>query len=561
MALSAPAVAAPCPVLPGRATFLLFLALLSSANALAAEPTAASSVAGARLYRQGVLPDGAALRGERAGGVTLTGAAVACFNCHRRSGLGTTEGQIIIPPVTGKYLFRTAEKNVKDLSLPHVTGYRAQRSPYNDQTLARAIREGLDADGRPLNYLMPRFRIDDAAMASLIAYLRALTSAPVPGVTDDTLHFATIITPDADPVARRGMLDVLERFFADKNEFQRGGARTIQPSATNTRAITYRVTRRWQLHVWELSGPPADWGRQLHARLEAEPVYAVISGLGGKTWEPVHRFCEQAALPCLFPNVDLPVDAEQDFYPVYFSKGVLLEAQLIAHDLQGRAPEARPARVIQIYRPDDIGTAAARALQNDPALHGFKIEARVLPTGSSAANVSAALRDLRPDDELVLWLRPADLAALPARLPPIARVLASGLLANLENAPLPAEWRPVTRLAYPFDPPNLRMVRMNYPLGWFKVRRIPVVAERVQSDTYLACGILAETLNEMLDSFVRDYLIERIEVMLSHRLITGYYPRQGLAPGQRFASKGGYLVRFAEPQGSKLVIDGEWIVP
>ena len=150
---------------------------------------------------------------------------------------------------------------------------------------------------------------------------------------------------------------------------------------------------------------------------------------------------------------------------------------------------------------------------------------------------------------------------MPARLPPVAHVLASGVLANLENAPLPAEWRTVTRLTYPFDPPDRRMVRMNYPLGWFKVRHIPVVAERVQADTYLACGVLAETLNEMLDSFVRDYLVERIEVMLSHRLITGYYPRQSLAPGQRFASKGGYFVHFAEPQGSKLITDGDWIVP
>ena len=290
-------------------------------------------------------------------------------------------------------------------------------------------------------------------------------------------------------------------------------------------------------------------------------MFAVISGLGGKTWEPVHRFCETAALPCLFPNIDLPVDAEQDFYPVYFSRGVLLEAQLIAHDLLGRVSTAQPARVIQVYRANDIGVAAARALQENPGLRGMKVETRVLPAGGAAADVSAALRDLHPHDELVLWLRPADLAALPARLPPIAHVLASGIMANLENAPLSAEWRTVTRLAYPFDPPDQRAVRMNYPLGWFKVRRIPVVAERVQSDTYLACGIVVETLNEMLDSFVRDYLIERIEVMLSHRLITGYYPRQGLAPGQRFASKGGYLMRFAGPQGIKLIADGEWTVP
>ncbi len=73
--------------------------------------------------------------------------------------------------------------------------------------------------------------------------------------------------------------------------------------------------------------------------------------------------------------------------------------------------------------------------------------------------------------------------------------------------------------------------------------------ERTQTDTYLACSIVAEGAGTMLDNFVPDYLIERVEVELSHRIINGYYPRLGLAPGQRFASKGAYLVRFSDPQG------------
>jgi hypothetical protein len=34
----------------------------------------------------------------------------------------------------------------------------------------------------------------------------------------------------------------------------------------------------------------------------------VVSGLGGSNWAPVHQFCERRQLPCLFPNVDAPVD-------------------------------------------------------------------------------------------------------------------------------------------------------------------------------------------------------------------------------------------------------------
>jgi hypothetical protein len=49
--------------------------------------------------------------------------------------------------------------------------------------------------------------------------------------------------------------------------------------------------------------------------------------------------------------------------------------------------------------------------------------------------------------------------------------------------------------------------------------------------------------------------------MLERRLVTGYYPRLALAPNQRFASKGGYWVRFADSTGVRLLPDGDWVVP
>jgi hypothetical protein len=101
---------------------------------------------------------------------------------------------------------------------------------------------------------------------------------------------------------------------------------------------------------------------------------------------------------------------------------------------------------------------------------------------------------------------------------------------------------------------------MTYPLRWLQIHHLPVVAERVQADTYLACGIVAQSLAEMQDSFIRDYLLERIESMLSQRQLSGYYPHLGVGTGQRFASKGGYWVRF-EGSGTAIAPDGEWVVP
>jgi hypothetical protein len=105
------------------------------------------------------------------------------------------------------------------------------------------------------------------------------------------------------------------------------------------------------------------------------------------------------------------------------------------------------------------------------------------------------------------------------------------------------------------------VVRVDYALSWFRIRKIPLVAQQVQADTYLACGLVSETLSHMVDAFVRDYLVERLEMALDHRALTGYYPRLTLAPGQRFASKGGYIVRFSDPEGPRVAALGDWITP
>jgi hypothetical protein len=493
------------------------------------------------------------LRGERESGVSVEGANAACVSCHRRSGLGSVEGRSTIPPITGQYLFQPRARSHEDMELlPFVEGARADRDPYTDETLARAIREGIGADGHTLGYLMPRYSLDDAAMADLIDYLKGLTRGRVPGVTDSELHFATIITPDADPVQREGMLEVLEKYFEDKDAAVRAAA----PRLYSSRRMMFRVARRWKLHVWELRGPPETWDAQLRKHLADEPVFAVISGIGGKSWAPVHHFCEQQSIPCLFPNVDLPVVNESDFYTVYFSKGVLLEAQLIAHQLHDER-DRRRRRLVQVFRTGDVGEDAAAALRAATRDVGLEFVDRAV----KGQGLGAALKDVSATDEVVLWLRPKDVASLAAVPLKASAVWMSGRMGGLDGSPLPAAWRSVTRLAYPFDLPEKRRVRVDYAFGWFSIRHIPVVAPQIQADTYLACGLVAETLSHMVDTFVRDYLVERVEMSLDHRILTGYYPRLTLAPGQRFASKGGYVVRFAGPSGSKVAAVTDWVAP
>ena len=544
-----------------RAAAAGVLCLGLAAAAMPATEKAADDV-GESIYRRGVLASGAALEGRRAAGLGLTGTGAACVNCHQRSGLGSAEGDVTIPPIAGRYLFHASEgaggaEAARDGETTH-----GRREPYTDATLARAIRSGLDAEGRPLGELMPRFALSDTDMAALIGYLRKLSSRRAPGVMPAQLHFATIITPGADPVKRQAMLDVLNQYFIDKDAFQfranppaRAGAATLRGNGM------YLANRRWQLHVWQLQGPVESWGRQLDEDFAHQPVMAVISGLGGSRWEPVRDFCERREVPCLFPNIEVPAVAEGDVYSLYFSKGVLLEAELIGRQI-GVSSKDRPAATVwQIYRIGDSGAPAARALAT--ALHGSGIEVHSdpLPAGERGNGLAAALRRASKADALVLWLRPADLASLGNPPPAPAKIYISGLMGGLENSPLPTAWRKRAQMAYPFDLPERRIVRVDYPLGWFEFHHIPVVAEQMQADTYLACGILAETLNHMADVGEPNYLLEQLQELLDQRTLTGYYPRLSLAAGQTLASKGGYLVKFSDPSGTRLTPQGDWIVP
>jgi hypothetical protein len=60
---------------------------------------------GERIYCQGLLADGTPLSAVVAGNSENRGAAMACVQCHRRSGMGSREGEIRIPPIIGPSLY------------------------------------------------------------------------------------------------------------------------------------------------------------------------------------------------------------------------------------------------------------------------------------------------------------------------------------------------------------------------------------------------------------------------------------------------------------------------
>ncbi len=524
--------------------------------AAAPEPLQAGHLAGQSIYRDGRLASGEPVRAVVQKGVVLEGAEAACVNCHRRSGLGGSEGQIPVRPIAGRLLFTSSQSELaRRWAVPRDAA--SVRPAYTLADLARALREGVDPSGRVLNPLMPRYALGDHAVAQLYAYLGGLSATNTPGVSDREIHFSTILAPGIDPQKRRAMLDVLQVFFRDKNGGTRNEARRREAGIEQM----YLAYRTWVLHVWELEGAPETWRTQLEGYYRQHPVFAVIGGLGRGSWQPVHQFCEDFELPCVFPDVDYPVVEGAGYYSLYFSRGVALEADVLARQLAETHSGA--GRIVQVFRDDASGRFPARALREALRLRGVEGLVDYPLRGEGQAGFwSALLRETRPAI-LVAWLDPDDVRGLVASGDPPAGLQAlylSGGLADMQPAGVPTGWQERVRMVYPFGLPAERARHLARVNAWLRARQIPPGDARTQANAYFAATITGDAVSHISENFSRDYFIERIEQMAEASLSPSIYPRLSLGPGQRFASRGGYILGFPQGAGGPVPLSG-WLVP
>jgi hypothetical protein len=531
-------------------------------------PDAALAQLGRDIYQAGRLPDGRPLKALRPEGFVLEGEHAACVTCHRESGMGSVEGSlektVLVPPLAAGLLFLPARYHGTFLNpahhwVPNAAWARSlTRGPYDQATLARSLREGLDPDGRPIQAPMPRYELDDQSVAALAAYLSRLSAEPAPGVEPGVLHLATVITPDAPAGHADSVMGVLQAW-----------SRTSKASG-----------RDWHLHRWVLSGPAEGWPDQLDAFYRERPVFALLSGVGGTQWAPVQGFCEANRVPCILPVLDAAPEGTPGFYSVYFSPGVGLESRLLAASLsRASAGEGLAPRVLQVFS-DASGRRAADELASALKSGVESVVARrYRPTAPGAG-----LESIDQGTTLVLWLRPAELGQLVATLPrpPAAgAIYLSSLLASPGSVVLPPAWMGRVTYVSLFDAPGLQQDIARLRLRrWLDQQGIePGTDLRIQADAYAACYLFARSLGEISAQeqrrpkvpLSREQVLEVLETQVSKyadgtALVdpdghVAYYGRMSLGPRQRTTVRGGALLRYASPDSERLVPASERILP
>lgn len=90
---------------------------------------------------------------------------MACANCHGPDGHGLATPMFVSPNITYKNLTDPGGMVETDGSREGV---------YTDETIKRTITQGIDSEGNPLQWPMPRWRMSDGDLNNLIEFLKTL---------------------------------------------------------------------------------------------------------------------------------------------------------------------------------------------------------------------------------------------------------------------------------------------------------------------------------------------------------------------------------------------------
>lgn len=559
------------PCKAGRLSIMLLFLLLASTTIGLAEdlvgglPPEQALAAGERMYRDGILPSGEPMQALVQGDIPVDGSMFTCQNCHLRSGLGTAEGTIISLPTNGGKLFRTLHRGAEIETNPprsKLSGtFQSQdiRPTYTLQSLADAIWTGVTPNGREMNRAMPRYHLDDPDMDILVYYLKQLSTDFSPGVDAKTLYFATVITDEVPEIDRQAMLGTLQAYMRDHNSQSRHDERRARrgPFYHQDRFTSYR---RFDLSVWELHGPPQTWEKQLRDYQKQRPVFALLGGISTRDWTPIARFCNRQQLPCLFPVTERPGQDPQNWYTLYFSRGLIGEAETAARYLADQKSGSPPPVLVtsDSERSQVMGDAFLRQWQE---IGGPPVRRLELPTGTRArqqfwkTTISETAQG-----PLVLWLQREELQEL-FDLPQggAADLLLSWrLLGRQQDIPQP--WRQRLSLTYPYRLPKQLNSRLSFVRSWLKLKHLPVTNIEIQAQMYFLGWLLTGSSRMMGDDFYRDYFLDVIDMMNDEVYAIATVPRVSFGAGQRFAVKGCYVVRMEEKDPQDLVPLTPWVV-
>jgi len=413
--------------------------------------------------------------------------------------------------------------------------------------------------------VMPRYDIDDQDMAILIAYLKTLSDQTSPGVSEKEIKFATVVVEGTEQKKIDSMFIPLAYGISRKNSM-------VNAAASNDREarMAYNMVgpdlmkKKFSLKVWTLKGPSSGWREQLEAYYRAEPVFILLAGISEGEWEPVHRFCEDHHIPDILPIVDYPVISDSDWYTLYFSRGVRQEGEAAAKYLNTMSDLLAGRSIVQIIRDNKKGQALAEGFRQAWKNSGHVPTTDILIAADDGPLSADKLEQINLEHHPAALLVWDDASALEA-IAGLARekehpglVIASGTYFDQAIRTVPEALRNLIYFTYPYRLPKedarydtmIRRVLRGKAISNYD----PVILRQA----YITNELLTKTLKDMRAEYYRDFFLDTIGMMAD-----AYYPlyeRVSFGPGQRYISKGCYIVQLGKGADPQLERRSDWVI-
>jgi hypothetical protein len=558
-----------------RAVSFFMTALLVIAGSAAAETVPSLLIGGVtpsetlrlgeKMYREGILPSGKPMQAMVQGDIPVDGSQFTCANCHQRSGVGSEEGLVRTPPVDGARLYapRSVFKGIPvRKGIGSYTKDDFYRPAYTDETLTKAILTGEDPAGRQMGTAMPRYFLDGRDMAIMVYYLKNLSTGLEPGMSEDEIRFATVITAEVSKEDREAMLRPLQ-LFVDNFKLPIIAERMLR-GGTSIREGRSRGLRKFSLIIWELKGSADTWREQLEEHYKKTPAFALLGGITTGEWAPIHHFCEEHEIPAIFPITNFPVISDKDWYTLYLSKGYYLEGEAAAQYLHTQEKQVSDQPVVQVFRKDRSGAVLSRAFQDTWTGLGRSAPVNIeLGTDQLlSGDLWKTITEKHEHAVIVLWLGERDFTIIAGLAQDRAwprMIIASSSLLGKTMYSLPDKARASVHLTYPYTLPR--------NAGNYKTPLVSLLKNGEGAATGSLMDYKMQTLRAVasgpfsrMRSFVyREFFLELIDAMADLSVFPVPYPRMSFGPGQRYASKGCYVVQLSEGPDPQLMDKSGWI--
>ncbi len=492
----------------------VLLAFLFVPFAVAAEPTAAQS-RGKQIYFEGTSPSGGeitAIVGTE--GVTLPASAVPCASCHGSDGLGRREGGVIPPDIRWSELTKV---------YGHVHEDGRKHPAFDEMSVARLIRTGLDPDFNKLDSSMPLYTMSVKDMDSLVAYLRFLEHDRDPGVGKDSIQLGTLL-PLQGPRGELGqaMAQVMLAYFKEVN--QRGG---IFGRKLELLAIPYGSSAESTLD-------------NLRAAFEQEGVFALVGAYTVGMDEQILELLREVKMPMVGPFTLNPGDAFVNSDIFYIYPGFAEQAQALAEQALAQMKGAKGNLALVGPEGADVDGLIAAVEDRFPQDKTFESRSLRYPRGKLDATALAA--ELQQSDA-VLFLGVQDelLAVLDAL---VDHEHYPGIFALSAFAPqlfeAPEAFNQRIYLAYPTLSRDVSAGGRAEYQRLAQLHALPPGHLQGQVAALAAAKLLEEGLRGAGHALDRARLVEAIEAL--YRYDTGLTPPLTYGPNRRIGAMGAHVM-------------------